>query len=187
MLLIEKSVLHINLGYPGARNNKQIVKEDLVPKSLHNGSYWLRYRKWFWKQIDGSLVEHEGYWLLVDGGYLRWPSLICPIKYDTSRKVRTLAKDLKSVRKDVECCFGSLKKRFKCLKAWSELHDLCNIDNQFVVCCMIHDMLLKYDEYKDEDYEPKIHKKGLKPPGLFLTEYDETETLKALGYKELKI
>ena len=108
-----KKVLHMSIGYPGARNDKHIVKVDSAPKSLHSGSHWLRSRKWYSKKNDGSVVQHRGYWLLVDGGYLRWPSLICTILYNTSKKGRKLAKHLESVRKDVECCFGSLKKRFK--------------------------------------------------------------------------
>lgn len=170
-----KKILHVSMGYPGARNDKQIVKVDSAPKSLHSGNHWLRSRKWYSKKHDGSVVQQQGYWLLVDGGYLRWPSLICPIRYDTSTKVRRLAKHLESVRKDVECCFGALKKRFKCLKVWSELHSLGDIDNQFVVCCMLHNILLKYDGYEDEDYEPDVHRRG-KPQGTFLPAYDATET-----------
>ena len=179
-----KKVLHVSLGYPGARNYKQIVKVDSAPKILHSGSHWLRSRKWYSKKHDGSVVHHRGYWLLVDYVYLRWPSLICPIRYDTSKKVRRLAKHLELVRKDVECCFGSLKKRFKCLKAWSELHSLGYIDNQFVVCCMIHNMLLKYNGYEDEDYEPDVHRRGNKPQGIFLPAYDETQTGTAISQAE---
>jgi hypothetical protein len=105
-----KKILHVSLGYPGARNDKQIVKVDSFPKSLHNGSHWLRTQVWFTKKNDGTVEQHRGFWLLVDGGYLRWPSLICPVRYDTCPNVRMLAKHLESIRKDVECSFGSLKK-----------------------------------------------------------------------------
>ena len=36
-----KKVLHVSLGYPGAWNDKQIVKVDSAPKSLHSGSHLL--------------------------------------------------------------------------------------------------------------------------------------------------
>ena len=36
-----KKVLHVSLGYPGDRNDKQIVKVDSAPKILHSGSHWL--------------------------------------------------------------------------------------------------------------------------------------------------
>ena len=59
-----------------------------------------------------------------------------------------------------------------------------DIDNQFVVCCMIHNMLLKYDGYEDEDYEPDVHRRGNKPQGIFLPAYDETQTGTAVSQAE---
>ena len=59
-----------------------------------------------------------------------------------------------------------------------------DIYNQFVVCCMIHNMLLKYDGYKDEDYEPDVHRRGNKPQGIFLPAYDKTQTGTAVSQAE---
>ena len=59
-----------------------------------------------------------------------------------------------------------------------------DIDNQFVVCCMIHNMLLKYDGYEDEDYELDAHRRGNKPQGIFLPAYDETQTGAAVSQAE---
>ena len=149
-----RKVLYVSLSFPGARNDKQIVKVDSFPVSLHNGSHWLRTQVFHCNRPDGSVVKFRGHYLIVDGGYLRWPSLICPIPNDGNEDVRALGKHLESIRKDVECTFGSLKKRFKCLKAWSELFNQIDIANQFVTCCVLHNMLLEYDGYLNENYSP---------------------------------
>jgi hypothetical protein len=52
------------------------------------------------------------------------------------------SKILESVRKDIEDVFGILKRRFKFLKAFNQLNKQSSIDDAFVTCCMIHNMLL---------------------------------------------
>ena len=102
-------------------------------------------------------IKFRGFWLIVDGGYLRWPTLICPVPNDHNPSVRLFGKHLESVRKDSECTFGSLKKRFCSLKAWTELRLLEDIKNQFVMCCIIHNILLEHDGFLDADYSPEAH------------------------------
>ena len=84
----------------------------------------------------------------------------------------------------MEYCFGYLKKRFKCLIALLQLHSLGGIDNQFFVCCMIHNMLLKYHGYEDKDYKPDVHRRGNKPQGILLPAYEETQTGTAVSQAE---
>lgn len=165
-------IMYVSLGYPGARNDKQIVKVDEFPVSLHRGSHWLRSQVWFCSKQNGHVVTFRGHWLVVDGGYLRWPSLICPVSNDPNKDVTKLGKHLETVRKDVECTFGSLKKRFKCLKAWSELASMEDLENEFVTCCILHNMLLEYDGYLDSSYEPDISSAG-RGDGLWQNQQDK--------------
>ena len=58
---------------------------------------------------------------------------------------------LESVRKDIEGVFGILKKRFRFLKNFNNLFHQSDIDNAFVTCCMLHNMLLKYDGWLAPD------------------------------------
>jgi hypothetical protein len=51
------------------------------------------------------------------------------------------------VRKDVECVFGILKKRFLLLKHPIRLHDAMQIQRAFVSCGVLHNILLDYDMY----------------------------------------
>jgi DDE superfamily endonuclease len=52
---------------------------------------------------------------------------------------------IESRRKDVECVFGSMKKRFRFLKHAIEIHSQHEIDNAFFTCCTLHNIILMYD------------------------------------------
>jgi len=51
-----------------------------------------------------------------------------------------------SVRKDVECLFGILKKRFRRLGVPSLAHFAENINTMVKVCSILHNMLLAHDD-----------------------------------------
>mmetsp|Transcript_16629 Transcript_16629/g.42888 ORF Transcript_16629/g.42888 Transcript_16629/m.42888 type:complete len:147 (-) Transcript_16629:185-625(-) len=61
------------------------------------------------------------------------------------------SKMLVSMRKDVECTFGSLKKRFLWLKSWKNAKTQGQMDNVFVTCCILHNVLLEDDGILDYD------------------------------------
>ena len=63
---------------------------------------------------DGNIVfvKYEGDWLIVDNGYLRWPTTVPPFKESAEYKEIRFLQWLESMRKDVECTFGMLKGRF---------------------------------------------------------------------------
>ncbi len=52
---------------------------------------------------------------------------------------------MESVRKDVECAFGVLKGRFRCLKLPIQLHSKDVIDDMFYTCVGLHNMLHMFD------------------------------------------
>ena len=69
------------------------------------------------EKVNG-IVKKRGYrgvWVLTDNGYLPWSVTMPPSKYPTSTKELRWSQWLESMRKDVECFFGILKKRFKIL------------------------------------------------------------------------
>ena len=55
------------------------------------------------------------------------------------------SENVESVRKDVECIFGILKKRFLILKHPIRLAKEQQIERLFVTCCVLHNLLLEYD------------------------------------------
>lgn len=94
--------------------------------------------------------RYRGAWMLVDNGYLKWPSNIPPFKdpvYVWEYKWSEIAETL---RKDVECTFGIMKGRFRQLKTGTRLHGHIATDKIWLTCCALHNMLLEVDGLDEE-------------------------------------
>jgi hypothetical protein len=69
---------------------------------------------------------------------------------------------LESIRKDVECFYGILKRRWKILQYGVRTRDMQSIDHLMLTCCALHNILLSWDElyqtiepdYVDDDNGP---------------------------------
>ena len=84
----------------------------------------------------------KGLYVLVDGGYHRWRFLQCPLPNSDTWGKRMSGR-LESTRKDAECTFGIMKRRFKTLKRPSEYLEMQDVGNEFKVCAILHNMLLQ--------------------------------------------
>lgn len=95
----------------------------------------------------GNVVaaKYRGAWLLVDNGYLSWPTTIPPIKVSTDRREIRWLQWLELMRKDVECTFGILKGRWRILKMGIRLHGVEAADKVWCTCCALHNWLLEVD------------------------------------------
>jgi hypothetical protein len=108
-------------------------------------------------QKDGTPKKVHGLYLITDNGYHRWWCLIPPMTIVTDEDEVRWSKHLESVRKDVECAFGSLKVWFKILKVLLMYCDIEHIDNVFFLCAILHNMLLQWDGLKlmeEDEREP---------------------------------
>ena len=142
--------LHVSSGCPGSFNDKAKVRFDEFVLNVRDGMYkdydfWLRNNEGEWEVLHGV-------YLIVDGGYHRWSVLQCPLKQSSSAQECLHSRWLESVRKDVECVFGILKTRFRCLKLPSRFHDLQILEDLFVTCAILHNMLLD-DELEQREKE----------------------------------
>jgi hypothetical protein len=96
---------------------------------------------------DTSWVVETGVYLLVDGGYHKWRLMQCPLKHTVEEDKARWSEFAESIRKDVECSFGILKKRFQFLMnaiTWCRKSD---IDNVVFSCVILHNMLHEFDSY----------------------------------------
>ena len=103
----KRFIMSVTVGHPGARNDKHICRLDESLRHLAEG--WLSKVEW-WAYSDmaneSKIVVVKGLYLICDGGYLRWPTLICPVK--VTERFKKLSKVIESTRKDVEDVFGML-------------------------------------------------------------------------------
>ena len=73
----------------------------------------------------------------------------CPIKHTTEVDKIRWSEFAESIRKDVECSFGILKKRFQLLKIGINWHKKTDIDNAVFSCVTLHNMLHEFDGYEE--------------------------------------
>ena len=129
----------------GSHNDKDIVKTDPNVKKVGQGfmsrCYWQYYDE------DGTVRTSKGMFLFYDNGYLTWLTTICPhAHFDSTTMEVFFSTNLESVRKDVECTFGILK---KCWRVFNNEILFCDIDvcdKVFTTCCCLHNFLLNLME-----------------------------------------
>ena len=137
-------IVAVTKGHPGARNDETIVRFDGFVSSIHDGKLYGQV-KYKMRDLQGNEYEEMGLYLIVDGGYHKWRCLQCPLKHSAIHREMLWSKWLETVRKDVECVFGVLKGRFRCLKLPIYYHDKKTIDDMFFTCSILHNMLLSHD------------------------------------------
>lgn len=79
--------------------------------------------------------------MTVDGDYCRWPQTLDGYKSSLDNDEMLYQDHLASVRKDVECAFGILKKRFRMLPLPFQVRDGIDSEKIFKTCMIIHNML----------------------------------------------
>ena len=126
----------------GTRNDKDIVKHDIHVKKIQTDRLFTD-TCWQFYAADGSICHEQGLYVVCDNGYLSWPTLICPF---TQAREGTLegyfSSNIEGVRKDVECTFGILKKRWRVLSHGFTYRDINICEKIFVTCCCLHNFLL---------------------------------------------
>ena len=84
-----RKILSVTKGFPGTRGDKSIVKVDETVRSLHlfkngldplrDGTSWLAKAPWTIRTLGGNTKTFHGKYLICDGGFLRWPCLVCSV------------------------------------------------------------------------------------------------------------
>ena len=137
-----RRILSVYGPHFGSRNDMDIVKTDINVHALSKNRLHREARWWYYGH-DGHVRSNRGSYLICDNGYLRWPTTICPFKRVSSGSAEGyFSSNLEGVRKDVECTFGILKKRWRVLSN-GFFHWRINIcSNIFLTCCWLNNFLL---------------------------------------------
>lgn len=158
-------VISVAGGAAGRMNDKFLARvdqaiEELRVHELYRGIVTEVFTS------SGGIKLRRGVCLAADGGYHRWPIfLMVPgiatsdeelrcVKNISHRRALTcvvcrcfvrMKKLLESIRKDVECLFGRVKKREGILATAMRYHELEKIDNVVKTCLILHNMNHDYD------------------------------------------
>jgi hypothetical protein len=100
---------------------------------------------WHYHTMEEELKTSKGVYLICDGGYLRWKSLICPYAgSDETGQLGYYNSNLESIMNDVECTFGILKKRWRILDYCLQYYDMkfCEMILPSIVNCTICCLML---------------------------------------------
>ena len=152
----ERQILHCTQGHPATYNDKSIINSDPFYNNIKDGKTFSKKDfTLFEYDSEGNVVEahYKGGWLMVDNGYMDWSCTIPPMKKSLSYKFIRFSEWLESMRKNVECTFGVMKKRFGILKAGSRLFSMNSCDEIFLTCCSLHNMLLFEDNLDEWDLD----------------------------------
>ena len=142
-------IYHCSDGYAGGNNDKKISRLDEFIQAMLEGMY--SDLEYFLYDEDGTPILCEGGYLICDGGFLKCSIFMDPM-HDRFCYYEVLYSEWEeSIRKDVERVNGILKGRFRILKMPILYGNPKVIDAIFMTCCILHNMLLTYDD---------IHKGG---------------------------
>ena len=131
-------------GQAGARNDKCIVRFDPFMQRMRFEKLYADIT-YILHDKDGVGKEHVGAYVISDNGYHHWKEFTCPFKVHADAKMIRWSKWVESVRKNVECFFGRLKMRFRCLLNPIWISNEAQIDDMFISCAILHNMLLTWD------------------------------------------
>ena len=144
-----RQIMATTSGHPGRWNDKTLALFDDFMQALHRGSIMndMTFELYAYDTNTTTVIKQKyvGAWLLVDNGYLAWPTTVPPIKTTNSKAEIRFSAWLESVRKDVECTFGILKGRWRILKTGIRLFGVASADKIFLTCCTLHNWLLEID------------------------------------------
>ena len=147
----QRKVLGISAVQFGSRNDMHIVRLDDTVSKIR--SSWYKNVEWKYFDLEGEVQHSTGVYLICDGGYLRWKTLICPFQHaHSASRYGHFSTNLESVRKDVECTFGILKKRWRILEFGMHYRSIEKCEQIFIVCCILHNMLVQEQEIQQSEW-----------------------------------
>jgi len=137
----KRRILGVSRAQYGTRNDKSIVRRDHNVHAVCTS--WYSTVEWEYFTIDGEIRTDVGYYLICDNGYLQWPTSICPYMHaDKTSMEGYFSTNLESVRKDVECIFGIIKKRWRVLDHGFKFRSMEICEKIFFTCCCLHNEML---------------------------------------------
>jgi hypothetical protein len=74
-----RKIYHCSAGFFGSKNDKYISKLDHFITAVGRKSIYTNF-EWTLDVTDTTTVQEKGVFLICDGGYHKWPHMICGLK-----------------------------------------------------------------------------------------------------------
>ena len=144
-----RRVINVAGPFPGAFSDKNTVERDTFVEEVRTSGLYNSF-DWQCFQANGMVRTIKGLWILCDQGYLSWRATICAFCSAVAGPMAVRWNRLVSAtRKDIECTFGIMKKRFRILRLPLLFRPITKIGTIFRCCAILHNMLLDYDGLAD--------------------------------------
>jgi len=106
--------------------------------------------------INGS--EYNMGYYLADEIYPEWATFVKTITLPLTEKDKLFAQHQEAARKDVECAFGILQKRWAIIRHPARLWDRQELEDIMMACIILHNMIVEderdsYQLHIDTTYE----------------------------------
>ena len=182
----DRWIWHAFFGVAGSNNDINVLNQSpLFTDAIRGQEPTVRF----------TVNNHEynmGYYL-ADGIYPSWPVFMKGVPLLQLEKHRFFSEQQASVRKDVECAFGILKKRFNILAIPGRSYSQRTLGLIMRACIILHNMIIDDERGGsfDENYEtvtsfvgPAIHYNA--PPSLAIRLQREAAMTSGQVYSQLQ-
>lgn len=164
-VLHNRKIISCSPAFLGATHDALILLWDDFPKKVAKGEFFPD-MEYTLMDEEGEEKRYKGLWILVDGGYPEWKTLIPPCKSPIDEDWMRWSKWAESLRKDVECTINMLKGRWRILKTGIRVHSKTHVENIFYTCVALHNQLLHLDGL-DARWQEGIQRAWLGEDGYF--------------------
>ncbi|WVZ49627.1 hypothetical protein U9M48_000967 [Paspalum notatum var. saurae] len=132
----DRWIWHCNFGAPGSLNDINVLHrsplfDDLISGNAPNIEF----------TVNGN-TYHMGYYL-TDGIYPEWATLVKGIPLPRAPKDQLFSEKVAMYRKDVECAFGILQKKFAIVKGPARNWFGAIMRNIMETCVILHNMTVE--------------------------------------------
>jgi len=135
--------IHVSHLSPGSENDKTLIKSDAFQSRVMVDNPLYTKANFTLQTSHTQNEQHEGVYVLTDGGYCGWRTTVSPIAHPRPGSAEERwNKHHESLRKNVECAFGIIKIRFRVLRSTILRRDTNAVEDMFKVCACLHNMLI---------------------------------------------
>ena len=143
-------IMHATDGGYGASNDISLMLGNEFHEKLKKEDVYTNFEYDILVE-NGDFKRVKGAYTICDGGFRTHSTTIATIHAPTAFEARWTER-IESCRKDVERCFGHLKKRFQILRIPTSVRRFTTIIQTWRTCCVLHNILTRRRLRLDLDY-----------------------------------
>jgi len=142
-------VMHVSNYYYGTFNDKTLCNNDPFMARLRSDPLFTNF-KYRLIDKDGVWQEFKGAYVIGDGGLIDARFVMCPLLIASQADEIAWNNMLTSLRKDVECFFGRMKRRFWMLWIGVRSRNYERVEQAFRLACALMNWLHEIDGLGDD-------------------------------------